>query len=477
MNNNHSKILGSGMKKNLVPLPISHHHHNHHNQQHDHHAGIQKRVTPSIVISGASFDENQDDVRVTPKRFLIIILFSLFSMSNAFQWIQYAIITNIISSYYNVSNLAVNWTSVIFMAVYIPGIIPASWLLNRKGLRFCVLLGSFGNCAGAWIKCFSVSPDRFWISMMGQTVTAISQLFVLNLPPRIAAVWFGPNEVSSATSFGVFGNQIGIGLGFILPPLIFSNNPDSLASLTERGLNIMFFSVAIVTSVLLIAMIFLFEDRPSKPPSLAQAIADQQMMSQQAADSSLLAVTKSLMRNRNFNLLLMTYGLNVGVFYAISTILNQLIEVKFPGHEVDAGIMGLIITLSGVFGSVTCGLILDQTHKFKGTTLVVYTFSLLGMIAFSLALQLSTIWPLFFVSAVLGFFMTGYLPIGFEFAAELSYPNPEGSSAGLLNAAAQVCSVISFFQLFRVLISCIFRRPFLLSPLVSFFKDGNIFFL
>lgn len=34
--------------------------------------------------------------------------------------------------------------------------------------------------------------------------------------------------------------------------------------------------------------------------------------------------------------------------------------------------------------------------------------------------------------------MTGYLPVGFEFGSELTYPEPEGTSAGLLNAAAQV---------------------------------------
>lgn len=37
--------------------------------------------------------------------------------------------------------------------------------------------------------------------------------------------------------------------------------------------------------------------------------------------------------------------------------------------------------------------------------------------------------------------MTGYLPVGFEFAAELTYPEPEGTSAGLLNAAAQVFGI------------------------------------
>ena len=34
--------------------------------------------------------------------------------------------------------------------------------------------------------------------------------------------------------------------------------------------------------------------------------------------------------------------------------------------------------------------------------------------------------------------MTGYLPVGFELAAEVTYPEPEGSSCGLLNSSAQV---------------------------------------
>jgi FLVCR family feline leukemia virus subgroup C receptor-related protein len=38
--------------------------------------------------------------------------------------------------------------------------------------------------------------------------------------------------------------------------------------------------------------------------------------------------------------------------------------------------------------------------------------------------------------------MTGYLPIGFEFGAELTFPTPEGTQSGLLNASAQVFGVI-----------------------------------
>ncbi len=35
-------------------------------------------------------------------------------------------------------------------------------------------------------------------------------------------------------------------------------------------------------------------------------------------------------------------------------------------------------------------------------------------------------------------FMSGYLPLGFEFAAEITYPASEGTTSGLLNASAQV---------------------------------------
>lgn len=43
--------------------------------------------------------------------------------------------------------------------------------------------------------------------------------------------------------------------------------------------------------------------------------------------------------------------------------------------------------------------------------------------------------------------MTGYLPLGFEFAAELTYPESEGTSSGLLNVSAQVDVLFSLWLL------------------------------
>lgn len=39
--------------------------------------------------------------------------------------------------------------------------------------------------------------------------------------------------------------------------------------------------------------------------------------------------------------------------------------------------------------------------------------------------------------------MNGYLTVGYEFGAELTYPESEATSSGLLNAGGELCGVIS----------------------------------
>ena len=73
-------------------------------------------------------------------RWLILFLFVMYSTSNAFQWTQLVIITNILENYYKVPTLAVSWTSMIFMVTYIPLIFPASWFLQKKVWEKCTRL-------------------------------------------------------------------------------------------------------------------------------------------------------------------------------------------------------------------------------------------------------------------------------------------------------------------------------------------------
>lgn len=67
---------------------------------------------------------------------------------------------------------------------------------------------------------------------------------------------------------------------------------------------------------------------------------------------------------------------------------------------------------------------------------------MIGMFIYTFTLNTGYIVVVYITSSLLGFFMTGYLPVGFEFAAELTYPEPEGTSSGLLNAGAQVFGIL-----------------------------------
>ncbi|XP_058465771.1 heme transporter FLVCR2 [Malaya genurostris] len=396
-------------------------------------------IKPSTNGSSATLDKPSvppGEFKVYKRRWLVLAIFVMYSASNALQWIQYSIIANIIQRYYDITSTWVDWTSMIFMILYIPLIFPASWILDKMGLRIAAISGVLGTCLGAWIKCFSVQPDLFWVGFIGQSVVAASQVFILSLPAKVAAVWFGPDQVSSACSIGVFGNQLGIAVGFLLPPMLVENHED--LDLVGDDLKLMFYLVAGFTSVLVMLVLVFFKAAPPTPPSAAQEATK---TSNPLQSSPFLHSIKRLMLNRNYVLLLISYGMNVGVFYAISTLLNQIVLFHYPGHEVDAGRIGVCIVFAGMLGSVACGVVLDKTHRFKETTLAVYIFTMIGMWIYTFTLSTGHIAVVYVTSSLLGFFMTGYLPVGFEFAAELTYPEPEGTSTGLLNAAAQVFGI------------------------------------
>lgn len=83
------------------------------------------------IVPTEQIESQKSEVRLYKRRWLILIIFVFYSMSNAMQWIQYSIISNIVQKYYNVTSFAVDWTSMIYMVTYIPLIFPASWLLDK----------------------------------------------------------------------------------------------------------------------------------------------------------------------------------------------------------------------------------------------------------------------------------------------------------------------------------------------------------
>ncbi|KAL8560224.1 hypothetical protein ACOMHN_021718 [Nucella lapillus] len=140
---------------------------------------VAERKNPNSVVDyGAPVQQSSeknavctstDEVHVYGKRWLMLLIFCAFSFSNAFQWIHLNIISNVLERFYNSSlpadeyqrSNAIDWLSMVFMLAYIPLIFPATWLLDKKGLKVCMVAGCFLNALAAWIKCASVREVGF----------------------------------------------------------------------------------------------------------------------------------------------------------------------------------------------------------------------------------------------------------------------------------------------------------------------------
>ncbi|XP_054652903.1 feline leukemia virus subgroup C receptor-related protein 2 isoform X2 [Dunckerocampus dactyliophorus] len=393
------------------------------------------------LISNSSIQDTSQlfplmETKLYKRRWVMLFLFCIYSLSNAMMWLQYSIIGNIFKRFYNIGTLALDWLSMIYFFTYIPLIVPVMWMLDNRGLREVIVVGSAVNCIGAWIKSSTAHPDLFAVTFLGQFVCSVATVYTLGIPSRLASLWFGQHEVSTACSIGVLGNQMGIAIGFLIPPILVPN-VDDMNELAHH-IKIMFYISAGLATIIFILVVIVFQEKPELPPTQAQA----QARCITPEQYSYLASIWRLLRNKPFMLLVVSYGLNVGCFYAVSTLLNRMIIEHYPGEEVNAGRIGLTIVIAGMVGSLICGIWLDKTKTYKQTTLVVYLLSLIGMLVYAFTLNVGHLWVVFITAGVLGFFMTGYLPLGFEFAVELTYPESEGTSSGLLNCSAQIFGII-----------------------------------
>ncbi|XP_055938182.1 feline leukemia virus subgroup C receptor-related protein 2-like isoform X2 [Argiope bruennichi] len=330
------------------------------------------------------------EIKLYKQRYLMLFLFALCSMMNGFTAFQYTVVANIVSCYFDVSLSDVNWTCDVHMVVFLILVFPVMYFMDKNGIKITLVIAAILNFLGSVAQCFTIAPNRFFVVMTCQTLYAIGQVFVLSLPPFIAAVWFGTGEVGLACAMGVFGNQLGVALGFIVPPNILTNNCTEQMTISSE-LSMIAYPMTTISTIILVVIIF---------------------------------------------------GLITGTYFTISTLLNEMVLIHFPGEEVIAGTMGALLVFAGMMGSLIIGALLDRTHKYKAISLVVFILSFVVMLAYTFLIKLEKFWIQFVMFTLLGFIMTGYLPAGYDFGAEITYPVPEAMSAGLLNASSQIFSII-----------------------------------
>ncbi|XP_043485019.1 feline leukemia virus subgroup C receptor-related protein 2-like isoform X2 [Leptopilina heterotoma] len=382
-------------------------------------------------------DKNLMNVKVYKKRWFILFIFCLSCGINYISYAQYSIITNIVTRYYGVSTTAVEWTMMIYLLIYIPLVIPATNFFEKIGLKWSMILSIGCVTIGSWIKAFSVAPDRFHIAFIGQFISATMMVFYASAPTRVAANWFPSDQVSTATSLGIFGSLLGIALGFYIPPIVIKNH-ENLDKIGEEMqlLNYIYSGITTVTAVFVIVF---FKEEPELPPSAAQALLKVNRIENQ---DSFIAPLKRLFTNKYFLLLFNSHGLNVGVYNATATLLNQFYITHFPNGEEEAGQIGLLIILTGMLGAVCFGLLVDKTHRYKSVAIVAYFLSLLAQILFAIALNVEVKWLVFASGIFLGFSLSGYYALGYELCVEYTYPESEFMTVGILIVSSDIYGIL-----------------------------------
>eukprot|EP01101_Sappina_pedata_P012052 TRINITY_DN8216_c0_g1_i1.p2 TRINITY_DN8216_c0_g1~~TRINITY_DN8216_c0_g1_i1.p2 ORF type:complete len:734 (-),score=126.68 TRINITY_DN8216_c0_g1_i1:14-2215(-) len=355
-------------------------------------------------------------------RWLQVLWFCLASLANQFLWIAFSPIVTTTEKYYGVGSVAVNMLSLSFMIAYPPFVLVAGYVLDNMGYRFGMSVGIVMSIAGAWLRGCG-GPSGFWLVMLGQCLAAVGQPFVLNATAIVAANWFPPGERTLATTICSIAAPIGAGIGFLVPPALLSG------SMSMRSM--LLIEAGIATALMVLPLVFV-RSKPPSPPSASQDNDDR--------GETMLTTLRVLFTDFNFVLLLIVFGLSLGTFNSLATLLGQIVSV-FGYTDSESGNMGAIVICMGIVGSGILGAIVEKTHLFKTVLLISTLGGTLALLWLRFELVFNNFGMLCVACSFLGFLMTPILPLCFELVCETTFPIREAVPSGILISCGQIVGI------------------------------------
>lgn len=358
----------------------------------------------------------EGELKVYSYRWIVLAVFMAVVLVNQLAWITFAPITGVAAKYYGVSDLSIGLLSMSFMLVFIFVSIPASWTIDTHGFRVGVgigaaLTGIFGVLRG-------IGGDNYTLVLISQIGIAVGQPFVLNALTKVAARWFPLRERATATGLGTLAMYFGIVAGMVLTPILVIRS-NIAAMLTAYGV-----------AALLAAILFLVFSR-ERPPTPANP-------PDQEERSLVFDGLKHMLRMKDFILLLLIFFFGLGVFNSVTTWIEDILRPR--GFSiVQAGAVGGLMVFGGILGAVILPLLSDHYRRRVPFIILAFIAAIIGLIGITFALN----YPLLLLSAfVMGFFLLSAGPIGFQYGAEITFPDPEGTSNGMLLLMGQISGIL-----------------------------------
>jgi MFS family permease len=251
---------------------------------------------------------------------------------------------------------------------------------------------------------------------------AVAQPFMLNAISPVAAKWFPIQERATASGLVLVATFFGIGIGMVVSPILM------LAYNIQTMLLIFGIASAIISALFLI---FTREAPPTPPCPPGQETR-----------ALVLDGLKSMLKMKDIWILIFLFLIGMAVFNGVSTWIEGIVRPR--GFTVtQAGDLGGALLLGGILGAAIIPIFSDKQHKRKVFLLLGMALAIPGLIGLTFATQY---WVLVVSMLVLGFFLMGMAPIGYQYGAETTYPAPEGTTNGLLNMAGQASVIFIFIM-------------------------------
>jgi len=142
---------------------------------------------------------------------------------------------------------------------------------------------------------------------------------------------------------------------------------------------------------------------------------------------------------------LLLFFIGLGLFNTVSSMVDSI--AGFIGVSDSDGLIGVLMLVGGVIGAVVLPILSDKLRKRKIFLVICIMGMLPGIAGLTFAgVITSGVGAAYIValisSFILGFFVMSAGPIGFQYAAEVSYPAPESSSQGMLLFAGQITGLV-----------------------------------
>jgi MFS family permease len=344
-------------------------------------------------------------------RWVVLAVFMFINLAIQMLWIAYAPITGPAADFYAVSDLRIGLLAMIFMIAFVPLSIPVSWVIDTYGFRIAVgigavLMGVFGPLRG-------LAGANYGLVLSCTIGIAVAQPFLLNAWTTIAAKWFPADGRATAVGLITLSNLVGTALSLALTPVLIESMAISTVQLLYGG-------IAAFASLL---FLLLARERPPTPPGEPA----------QEERALMLDGLKHALRVRPFLLFLVVSFIGLGIFNGVTTWIENIVRPR-GFTPTDAGTIGALMVVGGLVGAVVLPMLSDKQQKRQRYLMIAFVGTIPGL----LGLTFATSSLLLFGSAVImGFFLVSALPVGMQYAAEITYPTPEGTSNGLIQLFGQ----------------------------------------